>query len=77
MRIGIAAKEPIKGKRIWPEPHKDGGVWPQDCCPALAFRHSGLGHEQTCWFCRYADFRLKERRAMSVGICCWPEIQID
>lgn len=57
-------------------PRTGGSVWPQQYCPAFTARNIGLYSGCECWFCRYGDFRLRERIALEVGICCWPKEQI-
>ncbi len=59
------------------EPRVGGSVWPRQCCPAFTPRTAVLPEERVCWYCKYADFHLKERVALDVGICCWPKKQID
>ncbi len=59
------------------EPRVGGSVWPHQRCPAFTPRQTAMGAEQECWFCKYADFHLKERIPLDVGICCWPKKQID
>ncbi len=59
------------------EPRVGGSVWPRQCCPAFTPRAAALPEERVCWYCKYADFHLKERVALDVGICCWPNKQMD
>ncbi|MGI5963038.1 MAG: hypothetical protein ACOX7N_04880 [Lawsonibacter sp.] len=59
-------------------PKPGGSVWPRQNCPAFAPRKEHLPTDGIqCWFCRYADFRLKCPVALEVGICCWPEKQME
>ena len=58
-------------------PRMGGSVWPGQRCPGFTARVERLGCKQTCWFCRYADFHLRERVALDVGVCCWPEVQVN
>ena len=37
-------------------------------------REEAIESLKGCWYCRYADFHLKEERALEVGICKWPQI---
>lgn len=61
-----------------PAPKPGGSVWPRQSCPAFTPRKEHLPIEGgQCCFCRYADFRLKCPVALEVGICCWPDIQIE
>lgn len=61
-----------------PAPKPGGSVWPRQSCPAFTPRKERLPIDGgQCWFCRYADFRLKCPVALEVGICCWPDIQIE
>lgn len=59
------------------EPRVGGSVWPRQCCPAFTPRQAALPGEKECWYCKYADFHLKELVPLDVGICCWPKKQID
>lgn len=54
-----------------------GNVWPGQRCPAFTVRTVGLVCGSGCWFCRYANFHLREQVPLDVGICCWPEVQSD
>ncbi len=65
------------GDRPLPEPRVGGSVWPGQCCPAFTPRRAALPVERECWYCQYADFHLKKPVHLDVGICCWPEKQID
>ena len=59
-------------------PRPGGSVWPRQSCPAFTPRRAHLPADgRQCWFCRYADFRLTCPVALEVGICCWPEIQLE
>ena len=58
-------------------PKRDGSVWPEDICPAYTPREDAIPSIQGCWYCKYADFHLKEERALEVGICKWPEKIIE
>ena len=53
-------------------PNKNGNVWPEDLCPAYTPREEAIESLKGCWYCRYADFHLKEERALEIGICKWP-----
>lgn len=64
------------GKRPLTEPRVGGSVWPGQCCPAFTARKAALAAERGCWYCKYADFHLKEPVSLDVGICCWPKVQI-
>ena len=59
------------------EPRVDGNVWPLQCCPVFTPRAAAFPVERAFWYCKYADFHLKERMSLDVGICCWPKKQID
>lgn len=52
-------------------------VWPGQRCPGFAMRTVGLGCGSGCWFCRYANFHLREQVPLEVGVCCWPRAQAD
>lgn len=52
-------------------------VWPGQRCPAFTVRTVGLACGSGCWFCRYANFHLRERIPLEVGVCCWPQAQSD
>ena len=58
-------------------PKRDGSVWPEDICPAYTPREDAIPSLKGCWYCKYADFHLKEERALEVGICKWPNKIID
>lgn len=53
-------------------PNKNGNVWPGNLCPAYTPREDAIKSLKECWYCRYADFHLKEERALEIGICKWP-----
>lgn len=40
--------------------------------PAYTPREEAIESQKECWYCRYADFHLKEERAPEIGICKWP-----
>ena len=40
-------------------------------------RTVGLACGSGCWFCRYANFHLREHISLDVGVCCWPRAQSD
>ncbi|MBS4986389.1 MAG: hypothetical protein KH024_19580 [Hungatella hathewayi] len=65
------------GDHLLKEPRVGGSVWPLQCCPVFTPRAAALPGERACWYCKYADFHLKERRSLDVGICCWSKRQID
>ncbi len=54
-----------------------GSVWPEDICPAYTPRRDAISCLKGCWYCRYADFHLKEEQVLEVGICRWPEKIMD
>ena len=58
-------------------PRKGGSVWPRQSCPCFTARLSAPRNGAECWYCRYADFHLKEPVSLEVGVCCWPRVQID
>ena len=61
-----------------PAPKPGGSVWPRQNCPVFTPRKEYLPIDgPQCWFCRYADFHLACPVALEVGICCWPEIQME
>ena len=53
-------------------PNKNGNVWPGNLCAAYTPREDAIDSLKECWYCRYADFHLKEERALEIGICKWP-----
>lgn len=65
------------GDRPLKEPRVGGSVWPRQCCPAFTAREAAMADEKSCWYCRHADFHLKEKVSLDVGICCWPTLQIE
>lgn len=65
-------------REVFPAPKQSRSVWPRQSCPAFTPRKGHLPTDGSqCWFCRYADFHLTRPVALEVGICCWPEIQIE
>ena len=62
---------------VMPEPKQKGSVWPQQRCLAFTPRQNASPKQAECWYCRYADFHLTEPVALEVGICCWPEVQLE
>ncbi len=58
-------------------PKREGSVWPDDICPAYTPREDAIPSIRGCWYCQYADFHLKEERALEVGICKWPKKIIE
>ena len=62
----------IGNGRYFEMPNKNGNVRPEDLCPAYTPREEAIESLKGCWYCRYADFHLKEERALEVGICKWP-----
>lgn len=65
------------GKLPFIEPRVGGSVWPRQCCPAFTARKAAMAGERGCWYCKYADFHLKEPVSLEVGICCWSKVQIE
>ena len=59
-------------RNIFKVPNKDGNVWPKDLCPAYTPREDSIECIKGCWYCKYADFHLKDERALEVGVCRWP-----
>ena len=65
-------------KNSLPAPKPGGSVWPRQNCPVFTPRKEYLPIDgPQCWFCRYADFHLTRPVALEVGICCWPEKQME
>lgn len=58
---------------IHEKPQANSNVWPDDVCPAFTKRHNADADIKECWYCRYADFHLKEERPLDVGVCNWPD----
>ena len=44
-------------------------------CPCFVGRKSLLAIEPICWFCKYADFDLKDDKLPETGTCKYPKIQ--
>jgi len=44
-------------------------------CSCFSARKSLLAIEPICWFCKYADFDLKDDKLPETGACKFPEIQ--
>lgn len=72
----MSGREAVK-RHVLRKPRTGENIWPGQRCPAFALRAVGLGCVRECWFCRYANFHLHERVALEVGICCWPDAQMD
>lgn len=64
-------------RRAFPKPRTGRSVWPGQSCPAFTRRVVRLGESGCCWFCRYANFHLREPVALEVGVCCWPREQAE
>lgn len=65
-------------KGCFPAPKPEGSVWPRESCPAFTARKNHLPLEgRQCWYCKYADFHLTSPVALEVGICCYPEVQLE
>jgi len=60
-------------KKLYDVPNARGSVWPNDVCPAYTPREGSMEGIKGCWYCRYADFHLKEEKALEVGVCQWPK----
>lgn len=58
-------------------PNAGGNVWPEDKCPAYTKREGSIDGLSGCWYCRYADFHLKQERALDIGVCKWPSKIMD
>lgn len=76
-RGGKAVEHDTGVRCLLPGPRPGGSVWPGQTCPAWRARQGAFDDEPTCWFCQYADFHLKTPVALDVGICCWPEVQME
>lgn len=44
-------------------------------CSCFSARKSLLAIEPICWFCKYADFDLKDDKLPETGTCKYPKIQ--
>lgn len=75
-RIHPHIGEPARSRGLR-KPMTGRSVWPGQGCPAFTVRTVGLGCGKGCWFCRYANFHLREPVSLEVGVCCWPEVQAD
>lgn len=69
-------REPAKSRALR-KPMTGYSVWPAQRCPAFTVRTVGLACSSGCWFCRYANFHLREHISLDVGVCCWPQAQSD
>ena len=59
-------------------PKPGGSVWPKDFCPEFSPREGWLHIEkEQCWYCRHANFHLTAPVALDVGICCYPQVQME
>ena len=61
-----------RDRREFEGPNQNGNVCPEDYCPAYTPREEAIESLKDCWYCRYADFHLKEEKALEVGNCKWP-----
>ncbi len=62
---------------VLPKPREGGSVWPRESCPEFNPRSDYRPFTgPQCWYCKFADFHLKESVALDVGICCYPTVQI-
>ncbi len=77
MKIKTHHPEETAHVRSLRKPMTGCSVWPAQRCPAFTVRTVGLVCGSGCWFCRYANFHLREQTPLEVGICCWPEVQSD
>lgn len=62
--------------KVLSAPNPGGNVWPKQWCPAFTARKTASPGMEECWFCRYADFHLDKPKALEVGICLWPEMNL-
>ncbi len=62
-----------KDPSFYTVPKRDGSVWPEDICPAYTEREGAIPSLRGCWYCKYADFHLKDETVLEVGICRWPK----
>ena len=71
---GGAARREQKAARA-----QDGGQRvAQGVLSGLSPREGWLPIEkEQCWYCRYANFHLTAPVALDVGICCYPQIQME
>lgn len=76
MKALVSEREAVR-EHILQSPPAGGSIWPRQRCPVFALRKEGLGCVRECWFCRYANFHLHERVALEVGVCCWPNAQME
>ncbi len=60
-------------KNVYDTPNREGSVWPDDICPAYTPRQDAIDCLKGCWYCKYADFHLREEKVLDVGICTWPK----
>lgn len=44
-------------------------------CSCFSARKSLLAIEPICWFCKYADFDLKDDKLPETGTCKYPKFQ--
>ena len=60
-------KDMTGDRKYFEVPNKNGNVWPEDLCPAYIPREEAIESLKTCWYCRYADFHLKECKVGMIG----------
>lgn len=76
MEIWVRTGEPARAQ-VFYKPRTGRSVLPGQRCPAFVPRSVQLGRTGECWFCRHANFHLRERVALEVGVCCWPKVQSE
>lgn len=59
------------------KPQSDKSVWPHQYCPCFRQRRVQIPKMQECYQCRFAYFGLENDTTLKVGICRWPEVQVE
>ena len=59
------------------EPPRNKNVHPYQCCPMFQTRKTNSDSIMDCFFCKYAYFGLENKVALEVGICRWPNVQME
>ncbi len=59
------------------KPQSEKNVWPHQYCPEFDKRQTSFHYAPECYYCKYADFRLEQKVALEVGICCYPNIKVN
>lgn len=65
----------LEHSETFEEPQTGKKVYYTQLCTAFKVRRTFLASE-SCFFCKYADFHLYAEKALEIGFCCYPKVQI-